>query len=93
MHVIGGGLLKAKDRDSAMKEGLERAESFAFYNVDRGENPNGSYNNYFSFYNETFNTEEEAYRFFDELGAYCDGVCMISQNGEIRYFAKYEVHC
>ena len=87
-HAIGGGLLEAKTREAAMKEGLADAEDFAYYNGDRYEGSD-EYHGDFRFYNKTFNTVEEAERFFDDLGAYCDGVCMIkSVSPSIQ--AKYD---
>lgn len=94
MHAINGVYLKARKPETAMKEGLKLAKRFAYLNVDRLENPSGTYHGDFRFYNYTFNNEEEAYNFFDSLGAYCDGVVMIRQkNRKPKYFAKFEVHC
>ena len=79
-----------------MKEGLKLAKRFALRNTDPYENPRGTYHGYFKFYNRTFENEEEAFKFFDDLGAYCDGVVMIkgkTKNSNPKYFAKYEVHC
>lgn len=78
-HAIGGGFLDAKTRDRALAEGLADAENFAFYNVDRGENPSGSYHGNFRYYDRVFNTEDEAMEFFDSLGSYCDGVVMVRE--------------
>lgn len=81
-HAIGGGFLRATTKEAAMREAQEDAEQFAFYNVDREENPGGSYNGSLRFYNRTFDTEEEAEAFFDSLGAYSDGVCMVKEAGK-----------
>ena len=81
-HAIGGGFLRATTKEAAMREGLVAAEEFAFYNVDRGENYDGSYHGNFRFYDKVFNTEDEAEDFFDSLGSYCDGVVMVKEVGK-----------
>ena len=81
-HAVGGGFLNAKNKEQAMKEGFADAKEFAFYNVDRGEDPSCSYHGNFRFYDKVFNSEEEAEDFFDSLGSYCDGVCMVKQAGK-----------
>ena len=92
-HAVGGGFLNAKTKEQAMKEGLADAKEFAFYNVDRGEDPSCSYHGNFRFYDKVFNSEEEAEEFFDSLGSYCDGVCMVKEGGKgakNRYAKKVE---
>lgn len=87
-HAIGGGFLMATTKEAAMKEGYADACEFAFRNVDRQENPSGSYDNSFKYYDKCFNTEEDAYDFFYSLGSYHDGVCMVkeaSQNARNKY--------
>ena len=91
-HAIGGGFLDAKTKEEAMKKGLAAAKEFASYNVDRQENPYGDYGNSFEFYNRIFDSEEEAYDFFYNLGSYRDGVCMVkepSKGSMTRYRKKY----
>lgn len=78
-HAIGGGFLNATTKEEAMQEGYADACEFAEYNVDEQENPDGSYDNSFRFYDRCFNTEEEAEDFFCSLGSYVDGVCMVKQ--------------
>lgn len=93
-HIIGGTYLKARKKETAMKEGLKLAKRFALRNTDPYENPSGTYHGDFRFYNRTFKNEEEAYNFFDSLGVYRDGIVMIEQkNRKPKYFAKFEVHC
>lgn len=95
-HMIGGCLLKARKKETAMKEGLKYAKWFARRNTDPYENPKGTYFNDFRFYNRVFDDEEQAYKFFDELGSYRDGVVMIKGNSKKvkpKYFVKVEVHC
>lgn len=95
-HIIGGSILKARKKETAMKEGLKLAKRFALRNTDPYENPRGTYHGYFRFYDRTFDNEEQAYEFFDSLGSYCDGVVKIkadSKNAKPKYFAKFEVHC
>ena len=75
----GGGFLNATNKEEAMREGYADACDFAFYNVDRHEDPSGSYNNSFRFYDKCFDTEEDAEDFFKSLGDYVDGVCMVKQ--------------
>lgn len=92
-HAIGGGFLKATTKEEAMREALRDAEEFAYYNSDREENPNGAYEGYLKFYNRVFDTEDEAEEFFNSLGAYCDGVCMVKEAGRgamNRYAKKVE---
>lgn len=88
-HLIGGGFLRATTQEAAMKEGYVDAREFAFCNVDRQENPSGSYNNSFKYYDKVFNTEEEAEDFFRSLGPYVDGVCMVKQASKSSQ-AKYQ---
>jgi len=78
-HAVGGGFLKATTKEAAMREGFADACEFAEYNVDREENPSGSYDNSFRFYDRTFETEDDAMEFFDSLGSYMDGVCIVKQ--------------
>lgn len=78
-HAVNYVFLKAKDKESAMKEGYSYAEEWAFYNTDREENSSGSYHGNFRFYDRTFNTEDEAIDFFESLGSYRDGVCMVKE--------------
>lgn len=73
-HAIGTSVLKAKTKEAAMKEGYQLAVDYAKNNVDRKENPFGSYNSSFRYYDRVFNTDEEAEAFFDKLGNYYDGV-------------------
>ena len=87
-HAIGGGFLRATTKERALAEGLADAEDFAYYNVDRGENPSGSYHGNFRFYDRVFDNEDEAIEFFDSLGSYCDGVVMVreaSKSSKTRY--------
>lgn len=58
-HAIGGGFLNATTKEEAMQEGYADACEFAEYNVDEQENPDGSYDNSFRFYDRCFNTEEK----------------------------------
>lgn len=81
-HIVGGGFLKAITKEEAMREGYADACRFTEYNVDREENPSGSYDNSFKFYDKVFNTEEEAEAFFYSLGSYSDGVCMVKEAGQ-----------
>lgn len=78
-HAINWVFLEAKSKEAAMREGYADACEFAEYNVDRCENPSGSYDNSFRFYDRTFETEEDAADFFRSLGSYADGVCMVKQ--------------
>lgn len=78
-HAIGGGFLKATTKEAAMREGYRDAEEFAFYNTDRGENPDGGYHGNFKYYDRVFDSVEDAEDFFDRLGAYRDGVCMVKE--------------
>ena len=92
-HSIGGGFLKATTKEAAMREGLADANEFAFYEVDRGENSSGSYHGNFRYYDKVFDTEDDAIDFFDSLGAYCDGVCMVKEPGKgakTKYAKKVE---
>ena len=88
-HAIGGGFLKATTKEEAMREGFADACEFAEYNVDRQENPSGSYDNSFRFYDKCFDTEEEAEDFFYSLGSYVDGVCMVKQPSKSA-MSKYQ---
>lgn len=76
-HAICGSVLKAKTKEEALKEGYRLAEDYAQVNVDRQENPSGSYHNSFRYYDSVFNTPEEANSFFDRLGSWYDGVVRI----------------
>lgn len=78
-HAIGGGFLKATTKEAAMREGYADACEYAEINVDRQEDPFGSYDNSFKFYDKVFDTEDDAKEFFDSLGSYVDGVCMVKQ--------------
>lgn len=78
-HSIGGGFLKATNKEAALREALRDAEEFAFYEVDRGENPSGRYHGNMRFYDRTFNNEDDAMDFFDSLGPYRDGVCLVKE--------------
>ena len=78
-HAIGGGFLKATTKEAAMREGYADAQEFAFYNADREENPSGLYDNSFRFYDRVFDNEDDAKDFFDRLGNYNDGVCMVKE--------------
>lgn len=69
--------LNAKTKEEAMDEGYIFAADFAVANVDYDENPTGSYHGDFRFYDREFDTEEEAWDFFNSLGPYCDGVVKI----------------
>ena len=71
------GFLNATTKEEAMREAYADACEFAECNVDREENPLGGYHSSFKFYDRCFDTEEEAKEFFDSLGAYQDGVCMV----------------
>ena len=87
----GWGFLKAKTKGEAMKEGLALAEEYAFCNVDRYENPSGTYHNNFRFYDRVFNSEDEALEFFNRLGTYRDGVVMVkeaSNSVQVKYDKK-----
>lgn len=87
-RAVGGGFLKAKTKEEAMREGYADAEDFAYYNGDRKEGSD-NYHGDFSFYNEIFNTEEEAMDFFNSLGAYCDGVVLVKEPSKSAS-AKYQ---
>lgn len=91
-HAVNYVFLEAKDKDRAMKEGLALAEERAFYNVDREENPSGSYDNSFRFYDKTFDNEDDAIAFFDSLGSYMDGVCLVREatKGAKSKYAKIQ---
>ena len=92
-HAIGGGFLRATTKEAAMREAQADAEEFAFYNVDRGENLSGSYHGNMRFYDKTFDTEDDAEDFFNSLGSYCDGVCMVKEAGrgaQNRYAKRVE---
>ena len=94
MHAIGGEILKARKKETAMKEGYKLAKRFALRNTDPYENPKGTYHGWFKYYDRTFDSIEEAYKFFDDLGSYHDGVVKIRvKKNKTKYFAKYEVHC
>ena len=94
MHALHYETLKVRKKETAMKEGLKVAKLFAFCNVDRLENPSGSYHGGFRYYDYLFETEEDAIKFFDQLGSYRDGVVRIKQkNRKPKYFVKVEVHC
>lgn len=82
-RVISTGFLKATTKEAAIREANSIADTFAFYNVDRGENPSGEYHGYIKFYDKVFNTEDEAIDFFDGLGAYNDGVCQVKEAGRV----------
>lgn len=77
-HIVDYTFLKATDKDRAMREGYALAEEFAYYNGDREEGSDNYHGN-FKFYDKTFNTEDDAIDFFDSLGSYCDGVCMVKE--------------
>ena len=77
-HLLNYHFLTAKTREQAMKEGIADAEEFAYYNGDREEGTD-TYHYNFDFYNEVFDTEDEAIAFFDSLGPYEDGVCMVRE--------------
>lgn len=77
-HAVNTVFLNAKNKDQAMKEGYAYAEEWAMYNGDREEGSDNYHGN-FRFYDRIFNTEEEAEEFFDSLGSYCDGVCLVKQ--------------
>lgn len=89
-HAIDYGFLDAKTEKKAMKEGLKKAEEFAYWNVDEQENPSRSYHGNFRFYDYMFNSEEEALDFFHQ-GFYKDGVCrvkVLSESKQKKYFEK-----
>ena len=90
-HSINYTFLKAADKDRAMKEGYALAEEWAEYNGDPEEGSNNYHGN-FRFYNKEFNTEDEAIEFFDSLGAYDDGVCIVKEatKGARTKFAKVQ---
>lgn len=95
-HVIGGCVLKARKLETAKKEGMKFAKMFALRNTDPLENPSGTYGNSLKYYDRTFNNEDEAYEFFDSLGAYRDGIVKIkgkTKRAKPKYFVKVEVHC
>ncbi len=81
-HAIGGGFLKATTKEAALKEGYADACEFAYINVDREENYDGSYHNSFRFYDKIFNNEDEAMDFFKSLGSYNDGIVMVKEAGK-----------
>lgn len=90
-HAIGWGFLKATTKEAAMKEGLKAAKNYAFYNVDRYENPSGDYHSDFRYYDRIFNSEDEALEFFDRLGSYRDGVVrirVVSDSAQTKYNNK-----
>ena len=88
-HIMDYGFLDATTKEGAMREGLEIAQEFAYHNVDRYENPSGSYHNNFRFYDRVFNTVDEALDFFRD-GFYKDGVCLVkdSSGAKKRYQEK-----
>lgn len=90
-HYVDGCFLKATTKEAAMKEGLAAAEEFAFYNVDRDENPLGTYHGKFRYYDRIFNSEDEAFAFFDSIGCYKDGVVrirVVSESAQTKYSNK-----
>lgn len=92
-HAIGGGFLKATTKEAAMREAQADAEEFAYYNSDRQENYSGDYYGNLIFYDRVFDTEDDAMEFFDSLGSYCDGVCMVKEPGKgarTKYAKKVE---
>ena len=58
-HAIGGGFLKATTKEAALKEGYADACEFAYMDVDREENYDGSYNNSFRFKECPINIDEK----------------------------------
>lgn len=80
-HAVGSGFLNAKTKEQAMKEGLSDAYEFARCNGDYREGSTDYHGN-FRFYDRVFDNEDEAMDFFDNLGSYCDGVCMVKQAGK-----------
>lgn len=90
-HYVDGCFLKATTKEAAMKEGLAAAQEFAFYNVDRYENPSGTYHGRFRYYDRIFNSVDEALDFFDSLGFYKDGVVrirVVSESAQAKYSNK-----
>ena len=77
-HSVNYHFLNATTKERAMKEGLLAAEEWAEMNGDRMEGST-SYHDNFRFYNKTFNTEDEAIEFFNGLGSYNDGVCLVKE--------------
>lgn len=68
--------LKAKTDEDALREGLEEAKEFAYYEGDRYEGTD-VYSNSFKLYNKKFEYESDAIDFFDSLGAYVDGIVLV----------------
>ena len=89
-HLIGGGFLTATTKEAAMKEAHAAACEYAYYNGDRGEGSD-EYTGRLVYYDRIFDTEEEAWDFFESLGSYEDGVCMVreaSKGATNRYNKK-----
>lgn len=78
-HAIGYFYLKAKTEEEARKEGLRIANEYAFNNVDRQENPSGSYHGNLLWFNRTFDCEDDAKAFFESKGSYVDGIVKVRQ--------------
>lgn len=76
-HAVNLHQLEATTREAAMSEGFDYACEWAEMNVDPYEDPSRSYHGDFKFYDKEFDTEEEAWEFFNNLGAYCDGIVRI----------------
>jgi len=68
--LTGRELVAKKVKYFSAMAGEFTIPEFAEYNVDREENPSGSYDNSFRFYDRTFETEDDAMEFFDSLGSY-----------------------
>ena len=77
-RAIGGGFLNAKTEEQAMREGLADACAFAKFNGDRHEGSD-NYHGSFHFYDRVFDNEDDAKDFFESLGDYCDGVCVVKK--------------
>ena len=78
-HAIDYFILKATNKDDALKEGYKIAQHFASVNVDREENPSGDYHGSIQYYNNIFDCEESAKEFFRRKGNYYDGIVRVRQ--------------
>ena len=75
-HAIDYGFLDADNKAAAMREGLEIAYDWAYYNGDRMEGSDNYHGN-FKFYDKRFDNEDEAMDFFYRMGTGTDGIVMV----------------
>lgn len=64
---------KTFEEKTSFKKMYAHSCGFAFENVDRGENPTGSYDNRWLEHKEILDSKEEAKIFLDSKGVYVDG--------------------